>query len=163
MSDDERDDAIDSEQPSAEELSPEDVQDLSNDELVELSGGGMVDAEGNVTPFPTGDSPVADDEEDLSAEESAERLAASLEDISQDSASTQQEMFTDEWMADHTDFDSIEAFLAAGTWEVAPEEGLWDVPTDELDEHAAANSEFDSWEAMSQAAGEAWLDQTLDL
>ena len=161
MSDDERDDATDSEQPSAEDLSPADVQNLSTDELVELSGGGMVDAEGNVTPFPTGDSPA--DDEDLSAEESAERLVESLEDISQDSASTQQEMFTDEWMADHTDFDSIEAFLAAGPWDVAPEEGLWDVSTDALDDHAAAHSEFDSWASMSQAAGEAWLDETLEL
>lgn len=143
-----------------DELSPEEVQDLSTDELVELSEGGVVDAEGNASAFPSGQETTA---QDPSAEETAEELVDRLEDISQQSRSTQQEMFTDEWMTDNTDFDSIEAFLEAGPWDVAPEDGLWDVPVAALDEHAAAHSTFDTWEEMSQAAGESWLDDTLDL
>lgn len=102
-------------------------------------------------------------EESPSAEQTAEELVDHLEEISQQTSSTQQEMFTDEWMAENTDFDSIEAFLSAGPWDVAPEDGPWDVPTEALDAHAAAHSPFDSWAEMSQAAGEAWLDETLDL
>lgn len=144
---------------SLPELSPEDVQKLSTDELVELSEGGVVDAEGNATAFPDDQGT----EEGPSAEETAADLADGLEDISQQSQSTQQEMFTDEWVATHTDFDSIEAFLEAGPWDVAPEEGIWDVPVDLLDAHAREHSEYNTWEEMSQAAGQEWLDDTLDL
>jgi hypothetical protein len=144
---------------SLDDLSPEDVQQLSTDELVELSGGGVVDAEGNATAFP--DDQGTD--EGPSAEETAADLADGLEDISQQSQSTQQEMFTDEWVTTHTDFDSIEAFLEAGPWDVAPEEGIWDVPVDLLDAHTHEHSEYNTWEELSQAAGQEWLDDTLDL
>jgi hypothetical protein len=159
MTDDEPDDESDGNDLNLDDLSPEDVRELSTDQLVELSEGGVVDAEGNATAFADESDPA----EEQSPEETAEQLVDHLEDISQQDRSTQQELFTEEWMAENTDFDSIEAFLEAGPWDAAPEEGLWDVPTAALDEHTAAHSRFDTWEEMSQAAGDSWLDDALDL
>lgn len=155
--------------PDVADLSTEDVADLSTDELIELSGGGYVDADGNPTAFPAEDVPNAAGDgslaepEEPDAEESAEQFVEAIEEISRQDTSTHQELFTDAWVAEHTTFDSIEAFLAAGPWDAEPGEGLWDVPVDALDEHAAAHSPFDSWAEMTQAAGETWVDETLDL
>lgn len=151
-----------------EDVDVDDISDLSMDELVALSTGGVVDEEGNAHAF--GEEGMAEapgdmfgsgmePEEEQSPEETAEKLSEHLDEISEEDNSTQQEMFTDEWMAAHTDFEDIEAFLAAGSWESGTE--IWDIETAKLDEHTAANTEFDTWQEMSQAAGDEWMDDKL--
>lgn len=146
------------------DVAVDDISDLSTEELIALSGGGVVDAEGDATAFGEADvvgetTPAGGADEEQTAEETAEQLVENLDEISEEENSTQQEMFTDAWMAKHTDFESIEAFLAAGAWPEGTE--IWDVPTDDLDAHAAAHSAFDTWQEMSQAAGDEWMDDRL--
>lgn len=143
-----------------EDVDVDEISDLSTEELLALSGGGVVDAEGNATAY--GADGVAREpgaEADPSAEATAERLSDHLDEISEETNSTQQEMFTDAWMTAHTEFESIEAFLDAGPWAVGTE--IWDIPTDQLDAHAATHSAFEDWQAMSAAAGDEWMDDKL--
>jgi hypothetical protein len=167
--------------PAEEGLSPEDVDidpdevdiddlsELSNEELLALSGGGYVDEEGNATAFGEGDDagpaeppgPGADPAEPT-AEETAANLSKSLDENAQDERSTQEELFTDEWVAANTDFEDVGAFFAAEPLAVEPGEGLWDVPTERLDAHAAEHTEYDTWEDLSAAAGDDWLASKLD-
>lgn len=151
-----------------EDVDVDEISDLSMEELVALSGGGVVDEEGNATAFGEGGLAEApgdpfesgmEPEIEQTPEETAERLSEHLDEISEEDNSTQQEMFTDEWMAAHTDFEDIEAFLDAGPW--AEGTDIWDIETEKLDEHAAAHSEFDSWQAMSEVAGDEWMDEKL--
>lgn len=168
--------------PAEEGLSPEDVDidpeevdideisDLSTEELLALSGGGYVDEAGNATAF--GEGTPADpsggldghspEPEEQTAEETAENLVESLDESAQTDRSTQEELFSDEWISANTEFDTVEAFFEVAPWDASPGEGLWDVPTEQLDAHAAAHTEYDTWEELSAAAGDDWLESKLD-
>lgn len=68
------------------------------------------------------------------------------------------DLFTDDFVADYTDFDSMEELLAASPTDGPVADTVRD-PSDDLDEFIAANSEFDSWLSFVGAAGDQFLHQ----
>jgi hypothetical protein len=74
-----------------------------------------------------------------------------LVDLSREDDVTLGEFFTDSFVAETTEFDSLGAFLAATPWDAAT---FADVPRDELDGFVAEHAAFDSWAGMVAAAGD---------
>ncbi|MFC6824924.1 hypothetical protein [Halopelagius fulvigenes] len=70
---------------------------------------------------------------------------------------TLEDLFAEEWMREHTDAPSIGAFVAEGDFDVTDQESFEEVPDEEWDDHVAANSEFESWRAMLNAAIESYV------
>jgi hypothetical protein len=62
------------------------------------------------------------------------------------------ELFTEQFMRQHTDVSSFEQYLENSQWEVESQEEFEAIPKDEFDEYVTNHSEFDSWEAMLETA-----------
>lgn len=68
------------------------------------------------------------------------------------------ELFPPAFMSEHTSFESFDAFLEAGGFEVGEEENLEAaVSEDALDRHVRDVSSYGSWEEMREDAEEAWV------
>lgn len=70
-----------------------------------------------------------------------------------DSAPEADEFFTPAFMAEHTEFDSFEAFCAAGPDDLDPERPTT-VSTDRLDAYVDRVTDFPSWRVMRNQAAE---------
>lgn len=55
------------------------------------------------------------------------------------------DLFPREWMCEHTEFEDIQSFIAAG--DDAPEQHL-DGSTDEWDDHVSSTTQFEDWGEM---------------
>lgn len=66
------------------------------------------------------------------------------------------ELFTDEFMRQHSEVNSIEEFFEESQWDVSSEEDFEAIPEDEFDEYIDSHTEFDSWGEMQRAAVEDW-------
>jgi hypothetical protein len=67
------------------------------------------------------------------------------------------DLFGDDWMATHTDSESIAEFIESCDHEVEDQESFENIPEREWDDHVAAHSEFDDWRSMLSAAVESYV------
>jgi hypothetical protein len=70
---------------------------------------------------------------------------------------TLDDLFGDDWMATHTDSESIAGFIESCSHEVEGQESFENIPEREWDDHVAAHSEFDDWRSMLSAAVESYV------
>jgi hypothetical protein len=67
------------------------------------------------------------------------------------------ELFPDEWMEDHTEFESIEEFIEADDVAVPTDATVGELSTRHWDEHVATHTDFDSWSEMVSRAVESYV------
>jgi len=85
------------------------------------------------------------------------RVSDALERIGELQAGTRvssEAFFSDPFMREHTEYDSFAEFCHDGPWPAAEGDPLGELPAGVLDEHVAATTEFESWEAMKTCAAE---------
>lgn len=70
---------------------------------------------------------------------------------------TLDDLFGDDWMAMHTDSESIAEFIRSCDYEVEDQESFENIPDRRWDAHVAAHSEFDDWRSMLSAAVETYV------
>jgi hypothetical protein len=70
---------------------------------------------------------------------------------------TLDDLFGDDWMAMHTDSESIAAFIESCDYEVDDQESFENIPDERWDDHVAAHSQFDDWRSMLSAAVETYV------
>ena len=68
-----------------------------------------------------------------------------------------EDLFTEQFMRQHTDTVSFEEFIENSQWEVESQEDFEAIPEDEFDEYVDERSDFDTWEDMFGAAGTEWI------
>jgi hypothetical protein len=66
------------------------------------------------------------------------------------------ELFTEQFMRQHTDVSSFEQYLENSQWDVESQSEFEAIPEDEFDEYVSNHSAFDSWEEMLETAGTEW-------
>lgn len=68
------------------------------------------------------------------------------------------ELFPSAFMREHTSFETFDAFLEAGGFEVGEEQNLEEVVSEEaLDVHVQETTAFDDWAGMREEAKENWI------
>lgn len=67
------------------------------------------------------------------------------------------ELFPEEFMRKHTEFNDIRSFFEGGCFEVNSIAELKNINVKALDQHVIENSTFTSWEKMKDAADQAYL------
>lgn len=87
-----------------------------------------------------------------------EKLQRNLEKLDGEHQLKLTELVTDDFARKNTNFQSAQAFLDASG--IKSEEGIG---TEALDAFIAANTRFESWEEMMQAAGSDWAIRQLEL
>ena len=71
------------------------------------------------------------------------------------------ELFSDEFMQLHTDYDSLEAMLEASGFIVNSREDCQAIPSDQWDVFVANRTRFSDWQEMMQVAREEYIAKTL--
>lgn len=66
------------------------------------------------------------------------------------------EIFTESFMQNKTEFNSIDEFFEKSPFEINSEEDLSEIDTAELDDFVNLNTEFDSWKSFSETAGQGY-------
>ena len=72
------------------------------------------------------------------------------------------ELFTIEFMQNHAGVSSFDKFLKQGNFKVETQEDFEAIPDDVFDNYVKENTDFSSWEEMSDAATDEYLDSQLD-
>ncbi|MFB6254515.1 MAG: hypothetical protein ABEI06_07895 [Halobacteriaceae archaeon] len=62
------------------------------------------------------------------------------------------EVFTDSFMREHTNFENIEQLFAESTWTVESAKDIDLIPSDQLDKYIDERTEFDSWSQLEEEA-----------
>ncbi|MFB6187858.1 MAG: hypothetical protein ABEI86_13465 [Halobacteriaceae archaeon] len=62
------------------------------------------------------------------------------------------EVFTDDFMQEHTNFENIEQLFKESTWTVDSAKDLDLIPSDQLDKYIDERTEFDSWSQLEEEA-----------
>lgn len=70
---------------------------------------------------------------------------------------TLDDLFGDDWIATHTDAESIAEFIQSCDHEVEDQESFENIPDRKWDAHVATHSEFDDWRSMLSAAVETYV------
>lgn len=74
-----------------------------------------------------------------------------------------QELFTDEFMENYTEFGTFEEFLEESRWNVETQEDFERIPEDEFDGYVDEKTGFDSWEMMLSVAGREYVMRQINL
>lgn len=72
------------------------------------------------------------------------------------------ELFTEQFMLEHSNFSTFDELLQAGGFVVNSEEEFEAIPDSVFDEHISMNTDFDSWEDMLSSAQEDYVVELLD-
>ena len=89
-----------------------------------------------------------------------EQMQQAVEDLGEERSVTFEELFTEVFMEEYTNYSSIDELLEAGGFHAETNEEFDAIPEEELDAHIAKTTNFDSWEEMlSQATGQYISDQ----
>jgi hypothetical protein len=67
------------------------------------------------------------------------------------------ELFTHEFMLEHTSFNRFEDFLKASKFSINSQEDFKAIPKHELDEHVSTFTDFSSWKKMCIEAGKLYF------
>ena len=73
------------------------------------------------------------------------------------------DLFTEQFMQEHTDTTSFGDFINNSQWTVESEQDFEAIPEGEFDEYVRDHSDFNSWENMSGAAGTEWVAREIGL
>lgn len=73
------------------------------------------------------------------------------------------ELFTEEFMLEHANLSSFDAFLKQGNFEVNSEEDFVNIPDDVFDEYVSKYTDFPNWEEMLGTATEEYALKYLGL
>jgi hypothetical protein len=71
------------------------------------------------------------------------------------------ELFSDEFMKEHTDFKSFPQMVEENPFETQSKEDLEAVPDDEWEEYVSSRTRFANWEAMREAAAGDWISRQM--
>jgi hypothetical protein len=93
---------------------------------------------------------------DMSVEiEGFDELERNLQDLGQEDVPIV-ELFPPDFMATHTEFDSIAEFFESSPWEVESRLDFEAIPEDNLDGYVDRHTGFNSWESMLSAGAREW-------
>lgn len=67
------------------------------------------------------------------------------------------EVFTDEFVSQHTKFQNISDFLESSGLDFSSQESFRNIDVNQLDKYISENSDFASWEEMKSAAGKLFI------
>jgi hypothetical protein len=90
-------------------------------------------------------------------------MADNAEELDGENEVAFEDLFTEQFMRQHTDVTSFEEFIENSQWEVESEEDFEAIPEDEFDEYVNDHSDFDSWEDMLGTAGTEWMAREIGL
>lgn len=88
-------------------------------------------------------------------------LAQNLEQLSQRSDVSSEELFNAEFMAQHTQSTRFSEFVRAGGFVFDSAEDFKAIPDDAFDEHVHQSTDFSNWHEMQSAAARAWARKQL--
>lgn len=88
-------------------------------------------------------------------------LAQNLEQLSQRSEVSSEELFNPEFMAQHTQSTSFSEFVRAGGFIFDSAEDFKAIPDAAFDEHVCQSTDFSDWREMQLAAAREWARQQL--
>lgn len=71
------------------------------------------------------------------------------------------ELFPDTWMDNHTEHESIDAFIESSPWEGDTREQFTEIPDEPWDDYVGEQSEFDDWQSMLQSGATDWVERQL--
>lgn len=73
------------------------------------------------------------------------------------------ELFTASFMVRNTNFDSMEALIEAGGFNVETADDFEAIPDQERDEHLAKTTRFANWQEMMDEASSEWVKKQLGI
>jgi hypothetical protein len=71
------------------------------------------------------------------------------------------DIFTESFMTSHSDFASIEKMFEASPWDIETSGDINSIPDSDLNEFVSEQTDFESWDAMTQEAFEGLLEQKI--
>lgn len=71
------------------------------------------------------------------------------------------DLFNPEFMAEYTDFKTIQDLFKKSTYHIETEDDFKEIPDDEWEAFIIANTSFDSWKAMQIKAFDVYTDNIL--
>ncbi len=90
-----------------------------------------------------------------------DRLAKKAEALEGTNTVSFDELFTQEFMSDYTNFHTFGELLTAGGYEVRTQEDFEAISEDNFDRHIASVTDFSSWEEMQQQAVSEYVQRRL--
>lgn len=90
-------------------------------------------------------------------------MADNAEELEGENTVSLRDLFTEEFMRQHTAVTSFENFIEQSQWQVESEEDFEAIPEDEFDEYVKAHSDFESWEDMLGTAANEWIVREIGL
>lgn len=90
-------------------------------------------------------------------------MARNAEELHGENEVAFEDLFSEQFIQQHTDVTSFEAFVERSQWTVDSTEQFEAIPGDEFDEYVSNNSEFGSWESMLERAGTDWVAREIGL
>lgn len=90
-------------------------------------------------------------------------MADNAEELDGENEVSVDDLFTEQFMREHTEVTSFEEFVERSQWEVESEEDFEAIPEDEFDTYVSNNSDFDSWEDMYGTAATEWMAREIGL
>jgi len=88
-------------------------------------------------------------------------LAQNLEQLSQRSEVSSEELFNTEFMVQHTQFTGFSEFVRAGGFVFDSAEDFKAIPDAAFDKHVRQSTDFPNWHEMQLAAARTWARQQL--
>lgn len=81
-----------------------------------------------------------------------EEISQSAEEVDGEHQAPIVELFTPDFMQEHTEFSSFEEFFGESQWDVESQEDLAQIPEGEADDYVEEHTEFESVDEMQKAA-----------
>lgn len=85
------------------------------------------------------------------------KMQKGVEEINNQEKVSFDELFTDDFMEEHTKFQTLDSFFEASGFDVSSSEAFAAIPDEDMDKFVAENSEFDTWEDMLSTAGQEYM------
>lgn len=90
-------------------------------------------------------------------EENLDILREQLEALGEERRVTFSELFPEDFMATHSDFESIEEFFNESPWEIETNADFKRIPESKFDAYVDKHTGFSNWDAMLSAAAREWV------
>jgi hypothetical protein len=92
-----------------------------------------------------------------------QQLSQGAKDLSETKSATMGEIFTPDFVSKNTRFANIDELFAAGGFNVSNPAEFEAIPQDKLDAFIRAESSFNSWREVLNAAGAEWAKRKMGL
>ena len=90
-------------------------------------------------------------------------LRAAAEELDGEHEVPMGEMFPDDFMQEHTEFENVDQLFEESQWDVESQEDFRAIPDEPFDEYIAETTDFKDWDEMYSAAGGEWASRELGL